>query len=152
MALAAEFYVGALWERAGEKGRTYLEQRGVDPEMGAPLRAGLRPRGLESLLSGDGAPGISEDLVVQAGLALPRQNQPGFYDRFRGRLLFSTATCRAGWWPSAGARSRARSRSTSTRRDRALRQGPDALRARRGRTGMRERDGRPSSSRAISTA
>ena len=35
-----------------------------------------------------GRQGIGEDLLVQAGLILSRQNQPGFYDRFRGRLLF----------------------------------------------------------------
>ena len=89
MALAAEFYVGALWERGGEKGRTYLEQRGVDPEMARRFGLGYAPEGWNSLLSAMARQGISEDLVVQAGLALPRQNQPGFYDRFRGRLLFS---------------------------------------------------------------
>src|SRR5260370_7347065 len=35
-----------------------------------------------------GRQGIGEDVLVQAGLILSRQNQPGFYDRFRGRLLF----------------------------------------------------------------
>ena len=89
MALAAEFYVGALWERGGEKGRTYLEQRGVDPEMARRFGLGYAPEGWNSLLSAMARQGIGEDLVVQAGLALPRQNQPGFYDRFRGRLLFS---------------------------------------------------------------
>jgi DNA primase len=89
MALAAEFYVSALWERGGEKGRTYLEQRGVDPEVARRFGLGYAPEGWNNLLATMARHGISEDLVVQAGLALPRQNQPGFYDRFRGRLLFS---------------------------------------------------------------
>ncbi|HEX6081167.1 MAG TPA: DNA primase, partial [Methylomirabilota bacterium] len=89
MALAAEFYVTALWERGGEKGRAYLEQRGVDPEVARRFGLGYAPEGWNSLLSVMARHGIGEDLVVQAGLALPRQNQPGFYDRFRGRLLFS---------------------------------------------------------------
>ncbi len=89
MALAAEFYVQALWERGGEKARGYLEQRGVDPEVARRFGLGYAPEGWNSLLAMMARQGISEDLVVQAGLALPRQNQPGFYDRFRGRLLFS---------------------------------------------------------------
>jgi len=32
--------------------------------------------------------GVGDDLLVQAGLVLPRQTGGGFYDRFRGRLLF----------------------------------------------------------------
>jgi DNA primase len=32
--------------------------------------------------------GIAEEQLVQAGLVLPRQTGEGFYDRFRGRLLF----------------------------------------------------------------
>lgn len=88
MALATEFYTRSLWERGGEKARTYLEQRGVDPEVAKRFGLGYAPEGWNTLLGVMVRQGVGEDALVQAGLALPRQNAPGFYDRFRGRLLF----------------------------------------------------------------
>jgi DNA primase len=88
MALAAEFYTQSLWERGGEKARAYLEQRGVDPEVARRFGLGYAPEGWNALLSVMARQAIGEEALVQAGLALPRQNAPGFYDRFRGRLLF----------------------------------------------------------------
>ena len=89
MTLAAEFYARSLWERGGEKARAYLEQRGVDPEVAKRFGLGYAPEGWNTLLGVMVRQGVGEDALVQAGLALPRQNAPGFYDRFRGRLLFS---------------------------------------------------------------
>jgi DNA primase len=88
MGLAAEFYTTSLWERGGEKARAYLEQRGVDTEVARRFGLGYAPESWNALLSALGRQGIGEELLVQAGLILSRQNQPGFYDRFRGRLLF----------------------------------------------------------------
>jgi DNA primase len=88
MALAAEFYTRALWEPGGEKPRAYLEQRGVDPEVARRFGLGYAPESWNALLGVMARQGIGEDLLVQAGLALARQNGPGHYDRFRGRLLF----------------------------------------------------------------
>jgi DNA primase len=88
MALATEFYTRSLWERGGEKARAYLEQRGVDPEVAKRFGLGYAPEGWNTLLGVMVRQGVGEDALVQAGLALPRQNAPGFYDRFRGRLLF----------------------------------------------------------------
>ncbi|HTG11956.1 MAG TPA: toprim domain-containing protein, partial [Candidatus Eisenbacteria bacterium] len=72
----------------GEKPRAYLEQRGVDPEVAKRFGLGYAPESWNALLSVMGRQGVSEDVLVQAGLILARQNGPGFYDRFRGRLLF----------------------------------------------------------------
>jgi DNA primase len=88
MALSAEFYTQSLWERGGEKARGYLEQRGVDPEVARRFGLGYAPESWNALLGVMAKQGIGEDALVQAGLALARQNGPGFYDRFRGRLLF----------------------------------------------------------------
>jgi DNA primase len=88
MGLAAEFYTTSLWEGGGEKARAYLEQRGVDSEVARRFGLGYAPESWNALLSSLGRQGIGEELLVQAGLILSRQNQPGFYDRFRGRLLF----------------------------------------------------------------
>ena len=88
MALAAEFYTRSLWEPGGEKARAYLEQRGVDPEVAKRFGLGYAPESWNALLGVMARQGIGEDVLVQAGLILARQNGPGFYDRFRGRLLF----------------------------------------------------------------
>jgi len=88
MALAAEFYTRSLWEPGGEKPRAYLEQRGVDPEVARRFGLGYAPESWNALLGVMARQGIGEDVLVQAGLILARQNGPGFYDRFRGRLLF----------------------------------------------------------------
>jgi len=88
MALAADFYTRSLWERGGERARAYLEQRGVDVEVARRFGLGYAPEGWNALIGTMAKEGVGEDLLVQAGLALARQNGPGFYDRFRGRLLF----------------------------------------------------------------
>ena len=88
MALAGEFYTQSLWERGGEKARAYLEQRGVDPEVARRFGLGYAPESWNALLGVMAKQGIGDEALVQAGLALARQNGPGFYDRFRGRLLF----------------------------------------------------------------
>jgi len=88
MGLAAEFYTRSLWEPGGEKARAYLEQRGVDPEVAKRFGLGYAPESWNALLGVMARQGIGEEVLVQAGLILARQNGPGFYDRFRGRLLF----------------------------------------------------------------
>jgi DNA primase len=88
MALAAEFYIRSLWEPGGEKPRAYLEQRGVDPEVARRFGLGYAPESWNALLGVMARQGFGEEVLVQAGLVLARQNGPGFYDRFRGRLLF----------------------------------------------------------------
>ena len=88
MALAAEFYSRSLWEAGGAKAREYLDTRGVDAEVARRFGLGYAPASWDALLSRMKAEGIGDDLLVQAGLVLPRQTGGGFYDRFRGRLLF----------------------------------------------------------------
>jgi DNA primase len=88
MALAAKFYADALWARDGARARAYVEGRGVDLEVARRFGLGFAPEGWNALLSHMAREGVSETELVAAGLALPRQNAAGFYDRFRGRLLF----------------------------------------------------------------
>lgn len=88
MALATQFYTDALWAREGAKARAYVEGRGVDLEVAKRFGLGYAPEGWNALLMRMAKEGVTEAELVAAGLALPRQNAPGFYDRFRGRLLF----------------------------------------------------------------
>jgi DNA primase len=89
MALAAEFYTRSLWEPAGARAREYLDQRGVDAEVARRFGLGYAPEGWNALLAFMARESIGPDVLVEAGLVLPRQTGSGHYDRFRGRLLFS---------------------------------------------------------------
>jgi DNA primase len=88
MALAAQFYTDALWAKEGAKAQAYIEGRGVDPDVARRFGLGYAPDGWNTLLSYMAKEGVTDAELALAGLALPRQNAPGFYDRFRGRLLF----------------------------------------------------------------
>ena len=89
MALACEFYQDALWNRPeGEGARRYLDSRGVAPDMARRFALGYAPEGWDHLLGFMKGRGVTEEQLVQVGLVLPRQTGSGFYDRFRGRLLF----------------------------------------------------------------
>src|SRR5438552_5569211 len=88
MSLAAQFYIDALWAEDGAKARGYLERRGVDLEVARRFGLGWTREGRYALLGHMGRQGVGEELLVSAGLAVRRENAPGFYDRFRGRVLF----------------------------------------------------------------
>ena len=89
MALASQFYTEVLWNRGeGERARRYIEARGLSPEVARRFGLGYAPDGWDSLLGFMKAHSVSEEILVQAGLVLPRAAGSGFSDRFRGRLLF----------------------------------------------------------------
>ena len=92
MARAGQFFVDALWapgDPGAEKARRYLAGRGVDDDVARRFGLGYAPEGWDNLLGFMRRQGIGEEMLSQAGLILPRQNATGFYDRFRGRLMFS---------------------------------------------------------------
>jgi DNA primase len=88
MGLAARVYADALGQPGGGRARSYLEERGIDPEVARRFGLGLAPEGWEFLVDTLKADGVGQDVLVTAGLAVPRQNASGVYDRFRGRLIF----------------------------------------------------------------
>ena len=88
MEIAAEFYQRSLWEAGGGQARQYLDGRGVDHEVARRFGLGYAPASWDALRTRMAADGVGDDVLVQAGLVVPRQTGTGFYDRFRGRLLF----------------------------------------------------------------
>src|SRR5262245_8485803 len=88
MDLAARFYQDMLAKPAGERARAYLGQRGIDPEEARGFGLGYAPEGWDTLLTFMRSQRVAEEALVAAGLAIPRENRAGAYDRFRGRLLF----------------------------------------------------------------
>ena len=59
------------------------------PDIARRFGLGWAPEGWDVLLGAMRAQGVAEDALVAAGLVVPRENRPGVYDRFRGRLLFA---------------------------------------------------------------
>ncbi|MBI4610825.1 MAG: DNA primase [Candidatus Rokubacteria bacterium] len=89
LAVAAQFYADALWNRPeGARARQYVATRGIDSEVARRFGLGYAPEGWDHLLVFMRDSGVSEELLAQVGLAVPRQTGGGFYDRFRGRLIF----------------------------------------------------------------
>lgn len=89
MDLASRFYADALWKPGGERARTYLEGRGIDPDVARRFTLGYAPDTWDALGEFMKSEHVAEETLVQAGLVVPRQSGSGFYDRFRGRLLFA---------------------------------------------------------------
>jgi DNA primase len=85
--LAAGHFERALQSPAGEAAREYLRKRGIEAEAIGTFRIGFAPEGWSHLLDFLDRKGISAKLAEQAGLAVARGEERGFYDRFRGRLM-----------------------------------------------------------------
>lgn len=74
-------------EDGGQIARDYLAKRGVSPEAVRDFRLGAAPEVWDDTVNWAKSKGYDTALVEQAGLILKRESG-GYYDRFRGRLLF----------------------------------------------------------------
>ncbi|MBX7167749.1 MAG: DNA primase [Pirellulales bacterium] len=72
-----------------EVARRYLDDRGISDESIRRFHLGFAPPRWDWLLGRAQAAGHTPATLEAAGLASPRQNGSGHYDRFRGRVLFS---------------------------------------------------------------
>ena len=85
---SAGFFHRTLLSEAGAAARGYLERRGVSAASVQELRLGFAPESWDALLAAARAAGFGPELVERAGLAVAREGGSGWYDRFRGRLMF----------------------------------------------------------------
>jgi len=85
--LAALFYQHILLKtNEGERGRYYLKKRGLDADIVKEYGIGLAPQAWNSLGNYLVKRGYSKEEVFDAGLVV--KGAKGYYDRFRGRLVF----------------------------------------------------------------
>jgi len=90
--LAARFYAHQLWNSpAGKKAVAYLQERGIRREFSELFCLGYAPPGWQNLSDYARKKGIPAELLLQAGLVMPRQGG-GHYARFRDRLIFPIFT------------------------------------------------------------
>jgi len=86
--IAAEYFLKSLSDpKSGKLALNYLERRALSREISSEFRLGYAPERWDGLTSFMRGRKVKMDLAVQAGLIVPRKNG-GFYDRFRGRIIF----------------------------------------------------------------
>ncbi len=81
-------------ERIGSQARDYLARRGIQPKTIEQFGVGVAPTEWDGLLKALTKKGFSESNLATAGLVISRSNNTGFYDRFRGRVMFTITDLR----------------------------------------------------------
>ena len=85
--LAARFYQACLTKTPyGKAALTYLHNRGISDEIISSFSIGYALNSFDSLMNALGKRGYSQELLMQAGLAVPGKNS-GAYDKFRNRVM-----------------------------------------------------------------
>lgn len=85
---AARLFRELLSSPAGEEAREYLGRRGVPRAIIDEFGLGLSDRSGQMLVRAFQRAGFPPELMEESGLVLRRNDGTGFYDRFRGRLMF----------------------------------------------------------------
>jgi DNA primase len=85
--LAARVFQSNLNGPAGAQARQYLAGRNVTPEQAAEFGLGLSEASGQQLAR-QFESRFSPEQLEQSGLVMKRQEGSGYYDRFRGRLMF----------------------------------------------------------------
>lgn len=87
---AARFFYDNLRasDRYAEAARRYLLDRGLTEKTIDEWRLGLVADSWDSFLKHAARAGYEAAELEEAGLAVPSKSGPGYYDRFRGRIIF----------------------------------------------------------------
>jgi DNA primase len=85
--IAASTFQANLNSAAGIEARNYLASRAVHPEQIAEFGLGISDAGGQQLVR-KFADRFAGEHLEQSGLVMKRQDGSGFFDRFRGRLMF----------------------------------------------------------------
>jgi DNA primase len=87
-AVAAQVFQANLRGPQGAEARAYLERRGVSEELIEIFGLGYSSAPGQDLTRRFAEQGIPQDQMEASGLVRRRQEGSGFYDYFRGRLMF----------------------------------------------------------------
>lgn len=86
---AVAFYKKNLFNTTeGRKALEYLKKRNISEATIQNLKIGYALNSWTSLIDFFKRKGVEASLLEKAGLALPGQKKEGYYDRFRGRIIF----------------------------------------------------------------
>ncbi|MFA6897427.1 MAG: DNA primase [Patescibacteria group bacterium] len=84
---AKKFYRGCLKIKGGVKAYEYLRGRGISEEMIEKFELGFAPDSWSLLSEYLAKKGFKEKDIFAAGMTV-KKDKGGFYDRFRGRIMF----------------------------------------------------------------
>jgi len=87
-AAATFFHEYLLRDPAAQAARAACRQRQLTQDVVVRFGLGYAPAARNTLYQAMQKQGFSHDLLLQSGLAVMREDQPGAYDRFRHRLMF----------------------------------------------------------------
>ncbi|MCJ7628093.1 MAG: DNA primase [Longimicrobiales bacterium] len=86
---AQGFFEKSLWEeKTGKEARAYLMGRGIGRETAERFGLGFAPDAWRALREGSAVHGISDSVLLEAGLLIQREDGKEPYDRFRNRVIF----------------------------------------------------------------
>ena len=88
MEQAVRWFRMQLGMAPAEAARAYLAGRGLDPAACEQFGIGFAPDQRQGLFNALRAKGITESLIVEAGLAAKPDDGGAPFDRFRGRIIF----------------------------------------------------------------
>jgi DNA primase len=88
MEQAAQFFTLQLRTGAAGPARAYLSKRGLKPDALERFGIGFAPDGWQGLWDHLTAKGVTEELILAAGLAKPSSTGKRPYDVFRNRIMF----------------------------------------------------------------
>jgi len=89
---ASEFYhQNLLHSKDAAEARAYLKRRGLNSEIVSRFRLGWAYDRWDGLVNYLKSEGLSLDMAEKAGLLVSREKGTGYYDRFRGRIIFPIA-------------------------------------------------------------
>lgn len=87
--LAAQFFERQLEaSQIGKKAQQYLLDRTINTESIKKWRLGYAPEAWQGLTDFLVSQGYKAEEAIRAGLVIKSEKKPGYYDRFRGRVMF----------------------------------------------------------------
>jgi len=86
---AMDFFSHALHDSvSGKKAMEYLIKRGMTKEIIDRFHLGYSPEAWDKLANYFSKKKVPQGLIEKSGLIIKRKNKDGYYDRFRGRIIF----------------------------------------------------------------
>jgi len=86
--IVSKYYQKTLESTRGNQARQYLEKRGIPGEVASEFGLGYAPDGWDNLAKFLTKHKVPLGFAEKVGLLVRRNSGDGYYDRFRGRLMF----------------------------------------------------------------
>ena len=86
--MAGKFFHNCLtMTNYGKAGLAYFHKRGIDDDIIEEFQLGFAPDAWNKLTDAFAKRGVNQDLLLESGLVVKRQQGGGEYDRFRNRVM-----------------------------------------------------------------